>query len=116
MIAVSTDTIVAKSNTRESGVKTEGSGCPARPRTSRARKPVAHWPNAIPAAPPMNCERQTLDQPLLDQSSGRRAERETNAHIARLSGAARDQQVRNVGARHQQNERHQAVNTYSASE
>ena len=50
-------------------------------------------------------EQHAFDEQLLDETSAARAERETHRHLALTAGAARQQQVRDIGAGDQQHAR-----------
>ena len=58
-----------------------------------------------PSAPPSETEHQRLGQKLPDDAVARGAERRPDRHLALARGAPREQQIGDVGARNQQDER-----------
>ena len=86
---------------------TARSGCtsPIRGMSPGASATSAVMPQStvrIAMAPPMQGQQQRFDQRLRDQPAPPRAERRAHRHLALARGAAREQQVRQVDARHQQ--------------
>ena len=73
--------------------------------TSPATPPSAP---STPRPPPTSESRKRFGQELTDQPSARRAERAANGELALSRRRLRQQQVRHVRARHQQQESHRA--------